>query len=158
MTIHSHAMVKNETEHKTDWQPKVVAFLCNWRLFTGTDLTDKSRLLHVSHVEIIRVPCSGRVDPLFLLKCFEKGADGILVAGCYPGSCRYSPGNHHAQGKLAIFRTLLEFCGIDARRLHFSWASSSEGTQWPKLLDNVVSQVTEAGPFPDLYSRKDKRS
>jgi len=166
----SKDIAKSKTEEKRDWQPRMVIFLCERCSYTDADLIDSGRLSHDSLIETIRVPCSGRVDPIFILKCFEKGADGVLIFGCSQKECRNSTGNYHAQKKLAIFRTLLEFCGFDARRIHFSWTAtdadadragsaapsieksfSSGGAHWAKLIDNIVSQVAEAGPFPDMY-------
>ena len=127
MTVPSPIIVESKRDKKKNWQPRMVVFLCKQCSYTGADLTDSGQLSHDSLIEIIRVPCSGRVDPLLLLKCFEKGADGVLIFGCTPGNCRYSPGNSHAQRNLATFRTLLEFCGFDARRIHFSWTSAATG-------------------------------
>lgn len=150
MMVPSPNIVKNKTKEQRDWHPRVVAFLCKWCSYSGADPADIGPLRHEALIEIIRVPCSGWVDPLFLLKCFEKGADGVLVSGCSMGSCRNSMGNYHAQTKLETFRALLEFCGFDARRIHFSWTPPADSEHWAKVVDNVVSQVAEAGSFPDM--------
>lgn len=157
MSLPSEVIEENKTEIKKDWQPRVIAFLCNWCSYAGADLAGTSRLRYDSHIEIIRVPCSGRMDPLFILKCFEKGADGVLVSGCHPGDCHYATGNYYARRKFAAFRKLLEFAGFDLRRIHFSWVSAAEGAKWSQVVNEVISQVREAGPIANMYSRRENK-
>jgi len=123
----------------TPWEPKIVAFLCNWCSYVGADLAGTSRTQYPASVRIIRVPCSGRIDPVFIIRSFQRGADGVLVSGCHPGDCHYNKGNFYARRRLMMFRQLLEFVGIDPRRLQMSWVSASEGHKWAQ----VVTQVTE---------------
>lgn len=158
ITIPSKIVANHVTDRKADWQPKVIAFLCTLGSYIGADQAGINRLQYDSHLEIIRVPCSGRVDPLFILKAFEKGADGVLVASCQPGNCHYLTGNYQAQKKFILFKNLLEFCGIDPKRIHFSWLSAHDGATWPKLVNQVVSQVREAGPFFNTCGQKEDRS
>ena len=150
MTVPSPSIVESKTEKKRNWQPRIVVFLCKQCSYTGADLTDSGRLSHDSLIEIIRVPCSGRVAPIFLLKCFEKGADGVLIFGCTPGNCRYSPGNYHAQRNLATFRTLLEFCGFDARRIHFSWTSTASGAARQDKAQQGKEPMSEFKPMSEF--------
>ncbi len=139
------------------FEPKIVGILCNWCSYAGADLAGTSRKKYAPNVRVVRVMCSGRVDPTFVLKAFEKGADGVLVAGCQPGNCQYLTGNYHARRKFILFRNLLEFCGIDPRRVHFSWIPAHDGTAWSELVNQVVSQVREAGPFFATCGKKEDR-
>jgi coenzyme F420-reducing hydrogenase delta subunit len=112
------------------FEPKIVAFVCNWCTYTGADLAGTSRIRWPPNVRIIRLPCTGRIDPLFIVKAFERGADGVIVSGCHPADCHYTAGNYHARRRFAIFRDLLDFMGVDVRRVTFSWVSASEGGKW----------------------------
>lgn len=130
-----------------DWEPRIVAFLCNWCSYAGADLAGTSRLRYPANIRIIKVPCSGKVDPMFILKAFERGADLVLVSGCHPGDCHYSSGNYHARRKLPTFRALLEFMGIDPRRFQMSWVSAAEGGKWSKMVADLTTLAGELGPF-----------
>ncbi len=129
------------------FEPKIVAFVCNWCTYTGADLAGTSRLKQQPNARLIRVPCTGRIDPVFIIKAFESGADGVLVSGCHPGDCHYNAGNFHARRRWIMFRELLEFTGIDSTRLHFSWVSASEGKKWVDVVDGVTEIVRQKGPF-----------
>ena len=129
------------------FQPKIVAFVCNWCTYTGADLAGTSRLKYQPNVRLIRLPCTGRIDPLFIIKAFEKGADGVLVSGCHPGDCYYNLGNLHARRRFILFSELMNYIGIDSSRLHFSWVSASEGKKWVDVINEVINKVREVGPF-----------
>jgi F420-non-reducing hydrogenase iron-sulfur subunit len=129
------------------FEPKIVAFVCNWCTYTGADLAGTSRLKQQTNARLIRVPCTGRIDPVFIIKAFEKGADGVLVSGCHPNDCHYNSGNFHARRRWIFFRQLLDFVGIDSSRLYFSWVSASEGKKWVDVVDGVINSVREKGPF-----------
>ena len=129
------------------FEPKITAFVCNWCTYTGADLAGTSRLKQQTNARLIRVPCTGRIDPVFLIKAFEKGADGVLVSGCHPNDCHYNTGNFHARRRWIFFRQLLDFVGIDSSRLYFSWVSASEGKKWVDVVDGVINSVREKGPF-----------
>jgi len=129
------------------WEPKIVAFVCNWCTYTGADLAGTSRMKYQSNVRIIKLPCTGRIDPLFIIKAFERGADGVLVSGCHPGDCHYTAGNFHARRRWILFKELLEFVGIDSSRVHFSWVSASEGKKWVDVINEVINTVRQRGPF-----------
>lgn len=129
------------------FEPKIVAFVCNWCTYTGADLAGTSRLKQQTNARLIRVPCTGRIDPVFIIKAFEKGADGVLVSGCHPNDCHYNTGNFHARRRWIFFRQLLDFVGIDSSRLYFSWVSASEGKKWVDVVDGVINSVREKGPF-----------
>jgi len=137
----------------TGFQPKIVAFVCNWCTYAGADLAGTSRTKYGANVRVIRVPCTGRISPLFVLKAFENGADGVLVSGCHPGDCHYISGNYHARRRWTVFREELFFLGLDPGRLHFSWVSAAEGGKWAALVDKVITEVRELGPLSS-WSRK----
>jgi coenzyme F420-reducing hydrogenase delta subunit/ferredoxin len=128
-------------------EPRMVAFVCNWCTYAGADLAGTSRLQYAPNVRIVRLPCTGRIDPLFVLKAFEGGADAVLVSGCHPGDCHYTSGNYHARRRWAVFRQLLSFTGIDENRLFFSWVSAAEGQKFADLINDVTAKVRAAGPF-----------
>jgi F420-non-reducing hydrogenase iron-sulfur subunit len=132
---------------KDDFEPRITAFVCNWCTYTGADLAGTSRLHMASNVRIIRLPCTGRIDPLFIVKAFERGADGVIVSGCHPADCHYTSGNYHARRRFAVFHDIMEFVGVDPRRITFSWVSASEGAKWRDVVDEAVSNVRELGPF-----------
>ncbi len=129
------------------FEPKITAFVCNWCTYTGADLAGTSRLQMAPEVRIIRLPCTGRIDPLFIIKAFERGADGVIVSGCHPADCHYNHGNYHARRRFAVFRDLLEFVGVDARRVIFSWVSASEGGKWRDVVDGATATIRELGPL-----------
>jgi len=132
---------------KEKFEPKITAFVCNWCTYTGADLAGTSRLKQQTNARLIRVPCTGRIDPVFIIKAFEKGADGVLVSGCHPGDCHYNTGNFHARRRWIFFKQLLDFVGIDSSRLYFSWVSASEGKKWVDVVNNVIDSVRAKGPF-----------
>jgi len=143
------------TERTKEFEPKIMAFVCNWCTYAGADLAGTSRMEYRPNVRIIKLPCTGRIDPLFIIKAFENGADGVLVSGCHPGDCHYTAGNYHAKRRWIAFRSLMDFTGIDTRRLQFSWISASEALKWVDLINNVTSDIKELGPFMDFKDLKD---
>ena len=132
---------------KKNWNPKIVAFVCNWCTYAGADLAGTSRLKYDASIRVLRVPCTGRIDTLFIVKAFEQGADCVLVSGCHPGDCHYDAGNYHARRRWTIFRELMSFLGIDDRRLQFSSVSAAEGVKWAKLINGLVDEIKSKGPF-----------
>lgn len=141
----------NDSTETSEWQPRIVAFLCNWCSYAGADLAGMSRFAYPAAIKIVRLPCSGRVDPMFVIKSFEQGADLVLVSGCHPGDCHYSSGNYHARRKLLAFRELIAFLGIDPRRFKISWVSAAEGAKWSSLVKEITAEVKALGPF-ETYS------
>lgn len=129
-----------------EFEPKIVAFVCNWCTYAGADLTGTSRIKYSTNVKIIRFPCTGRIDFMILMKAFENGADGIIVSGCHPNDCHYSTGNFHARRRWIVFRNLLNFTGIDTERIQFSWVSAAEGFKWADVVNNTVKKIKEMGP------------
>jgi len=130
-----------------EFEPKIVAFVCNWCTYAGADLTGTSRIKYAANVKIIRFPCTGRIDFMILMKAFENGADGIIVSGCHPNDCHYSTGNFHARRRWIIFRNLLNFSGIDTERIQFSWVSAAEGFKWADVVNSTVAKIREMGPY-----------
>ena len=133
----------------TTWEPRIVAFICNWCTYTGADLAGTSRMKYPPYVRVIKIPCTGRFDPLFMIKAFERGADGVLVSGCHPGDCHYTAGNYNARRKYTVFKSLLETLGMDMDRIWFSWISASEGGKWVETIQKFTEVIREKGPFEE---------
>jgi F420-non-reducing hydrogenase iron-sulfur subunit len=127
------------------FEPKIVSFLCNWCSYAGADLAGTSRIEYPQNVRIIRVPCSGRVDPLFVVKAFLDGADGVMVLGCHPGDCHYQQGNYHAQRRYAVMHKLLDFTGVESDRLYIDWVSASEGKRFAEVVTKFTQKIKEIG-------------
>jgi len=138
------------------WEPKIVAFLCNWCSYAGADLAGTSRIQYLPNIRVIRVPCSGRVDPLFIVKALQIGADGVLVAGCHPGDCHYISGNLLARRRFALLKRLLEYVGVEEGRVNFAWVSASEGGKFSDVVGEVVARVKALGPARRLIARTSK--
>ena len=132
------------------FEPKVVGFLCNWCSYAGADMTGTSRIPYPPNMRIIRVPCSGRVDPLYVLKAFQEGADGVLVAGCHPGDCHYGDGNYYARRRYALMHSFLDYMGIEAGRLRIDWVSAAEGNRFAQVVTELIDEVRQLGPWTGL--------
>jgi len=139
----------------TDFEPKIVAFVCNWCTYAGADLTGTSRLKYATNVKIVRFPCTGRIDFLLLLKSFAQGADGIIVSGCHPNDCHYTSGNFHARRRWIAFRSVLDLMGVDIRRIQYSWVSAAEGSKWAELVNNTVADIRALGPYTEYQKVAD---
>ncbi|MCD6153171.1 MAG: hydrogenase iron-sulfur subunit [Syntrophobacterales bacterium] len=142
-----------ENKSNEDWEPKIVAFCCNWCTYTGADLAGISRIQYPPNVRIIRVPCSGRVNPFYVVKALQEGADGVLVSGCHPGECHYITGNLSARRKFAMLKNFLAYIGIDEDRTMFSWVSASEGDKFAQLVTKVTERVKALGPANKLVKK-----
>lgn len=137
------------TEQKTEFEPKIVGFLCNWCSYAGADLAGVSRIQYPTNVRIIRLMCSGRVDPAFILEAFKDGADGVLVAGCHlPSDCHYLSGNFKAQRRISLMKKVLEQFGIEPERLRLEWVSASEGDKFATIIKDMTAQIKKLGPSP----------
>lgn len=132
------------------FEPNIIAFLCNWCSYAGADLAGTGRLKYPPNVKTIRVMCSGRVDPMFVLKALKEGADGVLVSGCHPGDCHYVNGNMYARRRFAVLKKLLEYIGIEPDRFQVSWVSASEGAKFAQVIDEVTESVRALGPQKKL--------
>ncbi len=124
-----------------------MGFLCSWCSYTGADMAGIGRMQYPSNIRIVRVMCSGRMDPLFVMKAFESGADGVLVSGCHPGDCHYTTGNYYTRRRFASMRKLVEFMGIDSRRLKVTWVSASEGAMFAQIAREMTEELKELGPL-----------
>jgi F420-non-reducing hydrogenase iron-sulfur subunit len=125
---------------------KVIGILCNWCSYAGADSAGTARLKQPLNLRIVRVPCTGRIDPLFALKAFEKGADGVLISGCHPGDCHYSEGNYYARRKFELLDRLIPHLGIEPARFRYTWVSASEAGRWQQVVTEFVNQVKALGP------------
>ncbi len=138
-----------------EFEPKIIGFLCNWCSYTGADLAGVSRLQYPPNIRIIKVMCSGRVNPQFVLKAFQEGADGVLVSGCHPGDCHYIEGNYHARRKLTLLGDFLEHVGIEPERFQVSWVSASEGRKFADVVTEFTEKVKALGPQTSLSGGDD---
>ncbi|MBW2636306.1 MAG: hydrogenase iron-sulfur subunit [Deltaproteobacteria bacterium] len=143
------------TENKANetWEPKIVAFVCNWCTYAGADLAGISRLQYPPNVRLVRLPCSGRVNPFYVVKALQEGADGVLVSGCHPGECHYLTGNLSARRKFAMLKNFLSYVGIEADRTLFTWVSASEGEKFSQVIKGVTEKVTALGPAKKLVKK-----
>ncbi len=132
---------------ETSFEPRIVGFLCNWCSYAGANLAGTSRIQYPANIRIIRVPCSGRVDPMFVVKAFQEGADGVMVLGCHPGDCHYRDGNYYARRRFALMHDFLDFVGIDMRRLRIDWVSAAEGKRFAQVVGDFTAQVRDLGPL-----------
>ena len=139
----------SETKSTDAFEPKIVAFVCNWCTYLGADLAGTNRLEYPANIRIVRLPCTGRVDFNLIVKAFEIGADAVLVSGCHPGDCHYTAGNFHARRRWGLFRELLDTVGVDLNRVYFSWISAAEGAKFQKLVTEIVDKTREMGPYED---------
>ncbi|MCW3985438.1 MAG: hydrogenase iron-sulfur subunit [Candidatus Bathyarchaeota archaeon] len=134
---------------KENFEPKIIGFLCNWCAYAGADLAGVSRIQYPPNIRIIRVMCSGRVDPAFILEAFNDGADGVLVAGCHlPSDCHYISGNFKALRRITLLRRVLKQFGIEPERLRLEWVSASEGDKFASIVREMVEQIKKLGPNP----------
>ncbi len=134
------------------FEPKITAFVCNWCTYAGADLTGTSRIKYAPNVRVLRMPCTGRIDFMLILKAFERGADGVMISGCHPNDCHYTSGNYHARRRWMVFQDLMVSMGIDTRRVVFSWVSAAEGAKWGQLVNDVTATIRELGPYEEFQA------
>ncbi len=139
-----------ETSPECNWEPRIIAFLCNWCSYAGADLAGISRLQYPPNIRVVRVPCSSRVSPYFIIKSLQRGWDGVLVSGCHPGDCHYISGNLVARRRFAVLKDMLEYVGVEPGRVNFSWVSAAEGERFSKVVREVVDRVRALGPAERL--------
>ena len=130
----------------SDWEPKILGFLCRWCSYAGADLAGTSRKKYPANIRIIKIPCSGRIDPLLVMRALRSGFDGVLVSGCHPGDCHYQTGNYRARRRIAITKKFLEFMGIEPERLQASWVSASEGGKFAEVVAEITADLKKIGP------------
>ena len=127
------------------WKPTIVAFCCNWCSYAGADLSGTNRLQYPANVKIIRIPCSCRLNPMFILRAFQKGADGVILCGCHPGDCHYTTGNYYARRRMTLLFSMLDFLGIEKGRTRVEWVSAAEGAKFAATMNEFVKTITELG-------------
>ncbi|MEO0078074.1 MAG: hydrogenase iron-sulfur subunit [candidate division WOR-3 bacterium] len=130
-----------------DFNPRIVGFACNWCCYAGADLAGTSRLKYPANLRIIRVMCSGRIDPQFILRAFKEGADGVFIGGCHPGDCHYVSGNYKTQKRIVLLQNLLEGLGIEKERLALEWVSASEGQRFAEAVTAFTERIRALGPL-----------
>ena len=131
-----------------EFEPKIVAFTCNWCSYAAADLAGTSRIGYPPNVEVIRVMCTGMVDPIYVLRAFEAGFDGVLIAGCHPGDCHYISGNLRAEERVEILKKLSHTLGLEDERLRLEWCSAAEGGKFADTIKDFVSQLKKLDPSP----------
>jgi F420-non-reducing hydrogenase iron-sulfur subunit len=135
-------------EQQREFEPTIVAFLCNWCTYTGADLAGTSRLQYPPNVRVIRMMCSGAIDPVYVLRPLLDGADGVLIGGCHPGDCHYQTGNYKERRRVAILKTTLRLVGMDEERVWLRWISASEGRLFADTITAMVAHLKAKGPNP----------
>ena len=131
-----------------EFEPNIIGFLCNWCSYAGADLAGTSRMKYPPNIKSIRVMCSGRVDPVFILEALKKGADGVLVAGCHPGDCHYQSGNYKANRRIKLLKKLLDEMAVNPKRVRFEYVSASEGQKFANVVTEFVDELKKIGPNP----------
>jgi F420-non-reducing hydrogenase iron-sulfur subunit len=129
------------------FKPKIVGLVCQWCTYTGADLAGTSRRKYAPDIRLVRMMCSGRADPAFILKAFEMGADGVLIGGCHPGDCHYIEGNYKTLRRNALLKPMLAQLGIEPERVRLEWISASEGERFAQVVDDFTEQIRKLGPI-----------
>ena len=142
---HRSLNIKMITAENKEWEPRIVAFCCNWCSYAGADLAGNNRLEYPKNVKIIRIPCSCRLNPMFILRAFQRGADGVILCGCHPGDCHYSTGNYFARRRMTLLFSMLDFLGIDKGRTRVEWCSAAEGVRFAGIMNDFVAQIKALG-------------
>lgn len=127
------------------WKPLIVAFCCNWCSYSGADTAGNNRASYPDNVKIIRVPCSCRINPLFILRAFQRGADGVLVMGCHPGDCHYTTGNYHTRRRMTLLFSMLNYLGVESARTRVEWVSAAEGARFAEVVTDFTKTIEELG-------------
>lgn len=142
----------------SSFEPRIVAFFCNWCTYTASDLAGTARMTYAPNVRAVRVMCSGRVDPQFVLAAFREGADGVLIGGCHPGDCHYQEGNYKCLRRFHALRKLLAQFGIAPERLRLEWISASEGEKVQRVINEMVQEIKRLGPLPPVLSQEESQA
>ena len=130
------------------WKPKILGIVCNWCSYAGADLAGSARTQYPPDIRLVRMMCSGRLDPLFIMKAFVDGADGVLVSGCHFGDCHYLEGNYKSAKRMFLLKSVLKDLGVEDKRLRMTFVSASEGAKWAKVVEDVVKTINDLGPSP----------
>ena len=140
-----------------EYKPLIVAFCCNWCSYAGADLAGNNRLNYPADVKIIRVPCSCRVNPMFVLRAFQRGADGVIICGCHPGDCHYTSGNYYTRRRMAALFSMLDFLGIERERTRVEWVSAAEGSKFASTINDFAEKVAAIGENKRLEDLRCKK-
>ena len=138
-----------------DFEPNIIGFLCNWCSYAGADLAGTSRLQYPHNVKVIRVMCSGRVNPMFVVNALQQGADGVLIGGCHPGDCHYNHGNYLARRRMNVMKKMLEFVGINPERVKMTWVSAAEGRKFADVVAEVTEEIKKLGPNTQIRRKNE---
>lgn len=131
-----------------EFEPKIIGFCCNWCAYAGADLAGISRIQYPPNLRMIRVMCSGTIDPLYILEAFQKGADGVFIGGCHPGDCHYQSGNYKTRRRVSLMKRLLSQLGVSPQRIRLEWVSAAEGQAFAQVVTDFIGKVKELGPSP----------
>ncbi|MBD3353013.1 MAG: hydrogenase iron-sulfur subunit [Candidatus Lokiarchaeota archaeon] len=142
----NNTQIEKNKNTKEGFKPEILVFCCNWCSYAGADLAGVSRFQYPPNIRIVRVMCSGRVEPVFILDAFQRGIDGVLITGCHIGDCHYISGNEYTRERMKHIKPLLKNLGIDARRFDLHWISASEGKQFAELIRNFTDNIQKLGP------------
>jgi coenzyme F420-reducing hydrogenase delta subunit len=131
----------------SDFEPTILAFVCNWCTFTAADLAGTSRMIQQPNLRMVRMMCTGMVDPKYIVKSLLSGADGVLVSGCHPGDCHYINGNYKARRRVKLLNEILPQFGIEKERVKLTWVGASEGNEFAATVNNFINEIRELGPM-----------
>ncbi|MHA1219476.1 MAG: hydrogenase iron-sulfur subunit [Candidatus Heimdallarchaeaceae archaeon] len=148
-------MSKQKNTELEEFEPNIIGFLCSWCSYAGADLAGTSRIQYPHNVKIIKVMCSGRVNPMYIINAFQQGADGVLVSGCHPGDCHYTHGNYLARRRIATMKKLLEFLGIEPDRVRMTWVSAAEGRKYADVVRELTDDIKKLGPMTKFRREKE---
>ena len=140
-----------------EYKPLIVAFCCNWCSYAGADLAGNNRLNYPADVKIIRVPCSCRVNPMFILRAFQRGADGVIICGCHPDDCHYTSGNYYTRRRMSLLFSMLDFLGIERERTRVEWVSAAEGAKFAQTMNDFAEKVAALGENKRLEDLRCKK-
>jgi len=147
---------KTGLEIPENWEPKIIGFLCYWCSYTGADGAGTARMKYAPNVDIIKLMCSGRIDPELITTAFSNGADGVLVAGCHIGDCHYMTGNHKTMARMPLLKKIFDELGIEPERFRHEWISAAEGAKFAKVVSEVSAEVKKLGPlnWPEIMKKR----
>lgn len=140
------------TQDAEPFKPKVLAFTCKWCTYAGADLAGLNRMKYPADIRLLRVPCSGRVNPQFVLEALQRGCDGVIVCGCHPGDCHYSTGNYYAKRRMMVYKRLLEYIGLEPDRFQIRWISGAEAGKFRDVITEFCNRITELGPIKQDFT------
>jgi F420-non-reducing hydrogenase iron-sulfur subunit len=147
--------MSSKSDAKQEREIKIVGFLCNWCSYGGADTAGVCRFRQPTDLRIIRIPCTGRIDPLMVVKSLIQGADGVLVSGCHPNDCHYAVGNFYARRRMEVLKRFLPYMGFQSERFRYTWVSASEGQIWQQVVTDFSETIHRLGPNPGLHQTVD---